>query len=71
MSPVEFIRRTRLLYARERLKAVERKTTTMAVAHEIGYSNPGRFADDYRKRFGESPSQTLRRAKGKQGAANE
>ena len=71
MSPVEFIRRCRMLYARECLQAGDRKTTTERVAHAIGYSNPGRFAAHSRQRFGESPAQTLRRATGKQNAANE
>jgi transcriptional regulator GlxA family with amidase domain len=33
-----------------------------AVAASVGLVQPGRFAVDYRRRFGESPSQTLRDA---------
>ena len=62
MSPVEFVRRARLLHARQRLESGGRKTTVTAVGQEIGYSNPGRFAQHYRERFGESPRQTLERA---------
>jgi AraC-like DNA-binding protein len=36
--------------------------TVAAVAHRWGFAHLGRFASAYRCRFGEPPSDTLRRA---------
>jgi AraC-like DNA-binding protein len=36
-------------------------TTATAVARKWGFGHYGRFAADYRRRFGHKPSETLRR----------
>lgn len=65
LSPLEFVRRSRLLHARRALERGGRGTTATSVAVDVGYSNFGRFASHYRERFGESPSQTIERARRK------
>lgn len=59
-SPMEYQRRVRLDHARRELLAGAE--SVMAVAHRWGFSNPGRFARYYHQAFGESPSETMRRA---------
>jgi AraC-like DNA-binding protein len=44
----------------ELTEAVHGEVTVTAVALRYGFENPGRFAAEYRQRFGEYPSQTLR-----------
>lgn len=41
-------------------EAVPGEVTVTEVALRYGIENPGRFAAEYRQRFGEYPSQTLR-----------
>ena len=38
-------------------------TTVTDVALRYGFANPGRFAGQYRRAFGVSPAETLRKAK--------
>ena len=63
LSPLEFVRRFRLLDARKALERGGRGTTATSVALDLGYSHFGRFAAHYRERFGESPSETIERAR--------
>lgn len=59
-TPARWLRRFRLERAREALCAADAaNVAAVAVAH--GFGHVGRFAADYRRAFGESPSQTLRR----------
>ena len=51
----------RLLLARERLLSGANVTTVAAVAESCGFTRLGAFAAAYARRFGESPSETLRR----------
>jgi len=62
-SPREWIRRRRLMVARERLLVADKSTTVAAVALASGFSRPSSFAAAYTQRFGESPSDTLARAR--------
>lgn len=62
MAPREAIAAFRLDAARERLQAASNGTVT-SVALECGLHHLGRFAVQYRRRFGESPSETLARAR--------
>jgi transcriptional regulator GlxA family with amidase domain len=39
--------------------------TTTSIAYECGFGHLGNFAQVYRSRFGESPSETLRRSRGR------
>ncbi|WP_160148771.1 helix-turn-helix domain-containing protein [Amycolatopsis alkalitolerans] len=61
-SVVEYVRGARLQHARRELLSAQPDTATVAaVAYRWGFAHPGRFSIWYRQRFGESPSQTLRR----------
>ena len=57
------LRRARLAQARADLEAPGRNTSVTNVAYDCGFSHLGRFAQEYARRFGESPSETLRRAR--------
>ncbi len=58
-TPREFLREQRLLGVREALARAGPRETVAAVASRWGYVNFGIFADSYRRRFGERPSDTL------------
>ena len=60
-TPMQFLADRRLALARERVLH-ELQTTVTQIAMECGFSNHGRFAMAYRRRFGEAPSETLSRA---------
>jgi transcriptional regulator GlxA family with amidase domain len=63
VSPMMLLRRVRLDQARADLEAPGRNTSVTNVAYDCGFSHLGRFAREYARRFGESPSETLRRAR--------
>nr|WP_294543342.1 AraC family transcriptional regulator [uncultured Rhodopila sp.] len=63
-SPMDFVKRVRLGRAWQKLSKPGAETSVTAVAFECGFGNPGHFARDYRHRFGERPSETLRRGRG-------
>ena len=67
MSPVAFLKHIRLKHARRMLQAADTATTVGTVAVQFGFSNPGRFAGDYRQAFGELPSETLANSRRRQG----
>ena len=60
--PREFLRRVRLGRVRERFRRGDASTVTQ-VALELGFRHLGRFSQDYRAQYGESPTRTLRRAR--------
>ncbi len=62
-TPTEFIRRRRLDAARALLLAGDRGTTISEVSLNFGFFHQGRFAQCYRERFGELPTETTRRAR--------
>ena len=60
MSPAKYLRRYRLTRARLDLLAADpTETTVTSVAFSLGFWELGRFSVEYRRLFGESPSQTL------------
>lgn len=61
-TPLAHLRTVRLDRAHEDLRAADPGdgTTVGSVALRWGFGHPGRFAADYRARFGRSPSDTLR-----------
>lgn len=59
-SPTEYLRDVRLRRVHETLTASESPVSVADVAHAFGFSHLGRFAQAYRQRFGELPSETLR-----------
>jgi AraC-like DNA-binding protein len=61
VSPMRHLRRTRLAQAHAALLAADaERTSATAVAHAWGFLNYGRFAAEYRKLYGRSPSETLK-----------
>jgi len=58
-----FLQAQRLDLARRRLAAAEPGTTVTQVLHASGFGHAGEFSLAYRRHFGESPSETLRRAR--------
>lgn len=61
-SPRVFLHDLRLDRARAALTAPRHDTTVADVAHACGMPHLSRFSQYYRERFGELPSETLRRA---------
>lgn len=61
-SPMDYLRDVRLKQARAALIAADPGSdmTVTEIALESGFMHLGRFSVEYRRRFGESPSQTLR-----------
>jgi transcriptional regulator GlxA family with amidase domain len=62
-SPVRYLRTARYEKVREALRQADHEESITEIAGRWGFSHMGRFAVEYRKRFGEPPSQTLRRAR--------
>lgn len=60
-SPMDFVRRRRLAIARKRLLDPGCRDSIGDLAVEHGYRSASRFASDYRRLFGESPTETRRR----------
>ncbi|WP_416676656.1 helix-turn-helix domain-containing protein [Egbenema bharatensis] len=61
MSPMTYLKTQRLKQVRRQLKAPDQNQTTVTdIAIQYGFWHMGQFAQDYRKMFGERPSETLR-----------
>jgi len=62
VTPQQYMRQVRLQRAHEDLLANKHRngTTVSTIANHWGFSHLGRFANEYRSRYGQSPSQTLR-----------
>jgi transcriptional regulator GlxA family with amidase domain len=63
VPPMTLVRRLRLARARLKLEEYSPWSTVTAVALDCGFSHLGRFSLAYAREFGESPSETLRRAR--------
>jgi len=64
-SPMQFVKTVRLRRARQMLAGWQpRAATVTEIAAACCFSNFGHFAREYKSRFGELPSETLRRARG-------
>jgi AraC-like DNA-binding protein len=63
-SPMRYVRNARFRRAREALLRARPGQGVFEIATSWGFSHMGRFAAEYRRRFGESPSETLRRRAG-------
>ena len=63
VSPLTFWRQLRLAAARAHLLEGSNDTSITEVAARFGFGHFGRFAQDYRRHFGEPPSETLRRSR--------
>jgi len=64
-TPMEFIRRARLNGIRQELLARGGVGTVTEIAMRFGFFHMGHFSEAYRREFGESPVQTLRRLQGR------
>lgn len=62
-TPTGFLRNIRMDRAHQRLGDPARTESVTDIALESGFFHLGRFAAAYRKKFGESPSDTLRQAR--------
>lgn len=62
-SPMAFVKQVRLRHARDMLERRDPGTSVTAAAFACGFTNLGHFARDYFKRFGERPSDTIKRSK--------
>jgi AraC-like DNA-binding protein len=60
VSPMGFLRRARFARVREALRRAEPEENVTSIAMSTGFNHMGRFSVEYRRRFGESPSDTLR-----------
>jgi TolB-like protein/AraC-like DNA-binding protein len=63
ISPMRYFRRLRLAAARETLLSGDPGVTVTDVASRFKFNHFGRFAEQYRRQFGESPSETIRRGR--------
>lgn len=60
VSPMHYLRDLRMERTRTELMSGE-ATNVAGVALRWGFAHMGRFSNDYKQRYGETPSQTLRR----------
>lgn len=61
-SPMLYLKEVRMRRVNEELKRLSlSESTVTAVAYKWGFTHLGHFTTDYKRRFGESPSQTLAR----------
>ncbi|MCC5861116.1 MAG: helix-turn-helix transcriptional regulator [Gammaproteobacteria bacterium] len=61
-SPHAHVKMLRLHAARRRILRRRDRRCVQQVAYELGFQHPGQFAIDYARTFGESPSETRKRA---------
>ena len=61
VSPMQYLRNARFEKAREALRRARPEESVTEIAMTLGFSHMGRFSVEYRRRFGERPSETLRR----------
>jgi AraC-like DNA-binding protein len=60
-TPMQYLRNTRFYKVRQALLRAEPDDSITDIALGVGFSHMGRFSCEYRQRFGESPSETLKR----------
>jgi AraC-like DNA-binding protein len=61
VSPMNYLRTARFQKVRDELRRSEPDNRVMDIAMRWGFEHMGWFSVEYRRRFGESPSQTLRK----------
>lgn len=62
-SPMQFIKRARLVAASERLRSPSSGDTIQAIGQAFGWSHVSSFSAEFKRHFGVSPSVILRKAK--------
>jgi AraC-like DNA-binding protein len=60
MSPMRYLRMLRFARVRELLCSASSDESVAEIACNLGFTHMGRFSVEYRQRFGEKPSETLR-----------
>lgn len=60
-TPMGYLKKVRMLKAREQFLTSEREKSVSTVAFEVGFNHLGRFSVEYRNEFGESPTETISR----------
>ncbi len=63
VAPMQLVRQARMAEARATLETARPGASVTRVAHDCGFAHLGRFSVEYARHYGESPSQTLRRAR--------
>lgn len=61
-SPIAYIKQCRMSLAHAMLQRAGSDATVTRIAAFCGFSNPGRFAGRYQRRYGQPPSLTLRQS---------
>ena len=61
VSPMRHLRNARLAHVRRALLRADPDRSVTEIAVGLGFTHMGRFSVEYRRRFGESPSQTLKK----------
>ncbi|MGP8120350.1 MAG: helix-turn-helix domain-containing protein [Xanthobacteraceae bacterium] len=64
-TPLDFMKTLRLQEAQKGLQNPIGTTSVSSEALRCGFNNMGHFARDYRRKFGELPSETLQKARGR------
>jgi transcriptional regulator GlxA family with amidase domain len=64
ISPMRYARDCRFAEVRQALLHAGPRDNVTTIAVQWGFCHLGRFSVEYRKRFGETPSETLRRQRG-------
>jgi AraC-like DNA-binding protein len=60
LTPLQYVRNRRFQMARQLLLRSDAEASITTIATNCGFTHMGRFATEYRRRFGERPSETLR-----------
>lgn len=60
-TPMTYLEHLRLDAVRQELASADPEQSVRVIAQKWGFTHVGRFSGQYRRRFGELPSQTLRR----------
>jgi transcriptional regulator GlxA family with amidase domain len=69
ISPIRYVKEKRLAAINKALRHAHSNETVTSIALQFGISQFGRMAAEYKRAFGESPSETLRRSRLKDLAA--
>ena len=62
-TPMGFVKQVRLDHADRLLRSGDATRTVTSVAFDCGFNDVARFGSDYRSRFGQLPSETLKQAR--------
>lgn len=60
-TPMQFLQYERMRLVRQRLLFCHPAESVTSIAMECGFVHMGRFAAEYRRRFNENPSETVKR----------